>query len=445
MKKIRINNWSGAYAFGYSLVAIGMRTFYKKYEVTGRKNIPKKKPIIFAANHQNAFMDPILISVTLTNPTYYMVRADIFKNKIAASIFESINMMPIYRQRDGVDTLEKNKEVFDRCYDLLQLNRSIIIFPEGNHGKHKKLRPLKKGVFRIAFGAEEKYNNNLDVYVIPVGLNYSNNKNMNATFLLNYGEPILLKEYLNDYSSDPNVSLNKLTKLLSSKMSDLIIDIKDLDHYDLINNSLFYFAKEINEWENNKSHRLINVFKAQKAFIEKAENNLKSNPEHETLIQVEKELSEQLEQHKLRAWLLDSYSLHTGTKLALLFVGAPIFAYGVINSYIPYTIPVWFVNTKVKDLQFHSSLKMALGVFGFLIFWSIQTLLVSALTDHYIWVWYALSLYPTAFLAYKWHVLRIKTAGIFRFKKLIKRNPEKAQEMKDKFKQLKDYFQSLYN
>lgn len=445
MKKLRINNWSGTYAFGYFLVTIGLRTFYKKHEITGRKNIPKKKPIIFAANHQNAFMDPILISVTRPNPTYYMVRADVFKNKTAAAIFESINMMPIYRQRDGVDTLEKNKAVFERCYDLLEQKRPIIIFPEGNHGKHKKLRPLKKGAFRIGFGAEEKYNNDLDLYIVPVGLNYSNNKNMNATFLLNYGEPILLKDYLDDYNSNPNVTLNKLTKLLTTKMSELIIDIKDLDHYDLINNSLTYFRDNINLWENNKSHRLSDIFNAQKSFIEKAENDLKENPKHQQLIELEQEFSEQLEKNKLRAWLLNTDSYHTGRKITLMILGFPFFLYGVINSYIPYTIPLWFVNKKVKDLQFHSSLKMALGVFGFMIFWSIQTLLVSLFTDNYIWGWYALSLYPTAYLAYKWHILRIKTAGIFRFKRFAKNSPEKATVFEDQFKQLKEYFQSLYN
>lgn len=444
MKKLRINNWSGTYAFGYVLVSIGFRTFYKKYKITGKHNLPKGKPIIYAANHQNAFMDPILISVTLSNPTYYMVRADIFKNKIAAAIFESINMMPIYRQRDGVDTLEKNKAVFDRCYDLLSLNRPIIIFPEGNHGEHKRLRPLKKGVFRIGIGAEEKYNNDLDVHIIPVGLNYSNSRNMNATFLLNYGEPIRLKDYLKSYEEEPNVTLNDLTKKLSKEMSKQMIDIKNLDHYDLVNNSLVYFRDEINNWENNSSKDLLDVFNAQKAFINKAENDLNKNPKQDELVQIEKEFSDHLKALNIRSWLLRDEDFKLGKKIALLVLGLPIFIYGAINSYIPYSIPVWFVNKKVKDLQFHSSLKMALGTFGFMIFWSLQTILVSVFTDDYIWAIYAASLFPTAFVAYKWNILRKKVSGIFKFNKLSKSNSEKANKIKKQYNDLKNYFNSLY-
>ena len=44
-------------------------------------------------------------------------------------------MLPIYRQRDGVNTIE-NESTFDECFDVLN-NGCILIFPEGNHNNQK--------------------------------------------------------------------------------------------------------------------------------------------------------------------------------------------------------------------------------------------------------------------------------------------------------------------
>ena len=48
-------------------------------------------------------------------------------------------MLPIYRQRDGVDTIKMNQKTFNKCYDILNQNGNIIIFPEGNHHYKKCL------------------------------------------------------------------------------------------------------------------------------------------------------------------------------------------------------------------------------------------------------------------------------------------------------------------
>ena len=52
-------------------------------------------------------------------------------------------MLPIYRKRDGVDTIEKNQKTFEDCYDILKNNGHLIIFPEGNHNS-KKTKIIKK-------------------------------------------------------------------------------------------------------------------------------------------------------------------------------------------------------------------------------------------------------------------------------------------------------------
>ena len=55
-------NWSLNYKIGYGIVRLGNRTFYKKFEVAGLNKIPENAGVLFAINHQNAFMDPVVLS-----------------------------------------------------------------------------------------------------------------------------------------------------------------------------------------------------------------------------------------------------------------------------------------------------------------------------------------------------------------------------------------------
>lgn len=407
---MRIKNWSILYSLGYVIVSIGERVFYKKVQIVGAENVPKNKPVIFASNHQNAFMDPVLIAVNLTKPTYYLVRADVFKKPLVAKIFDSINMMPVYRERDGVDTKQANLAVFDRCYDILRKNWPIIIFPEGNHGRHKTLRPLKKGFARIAVGAEEKYGKEIDVQIVPVGLNYSDHHNMGSEFLLVFNEPIRTNDYLTEL--DNPFQINALRKKLKESMSDAIIDIQSSEYYNTIHELMFMFEHLL----VNQNASLYAKFKKQKEFIKNAELYFKDHPDN-TIEEETVDFKKSVEEQGLRYWLFKQDRHATLLSLLGLTLFAPVHLYGVINNYIPYRLPVWFVENKVKDPQFQSSMKMALGVLLFFVFWSFQTLIVGLITDGYAW-WYLLSLPLSAWISYHYWVRLLKTKGMMRYNKL---------------------------
>ncbi len=432
---MRIKNWSILYSLGYLIVSVGERTFYKKVQVVGLENVPKDKPVIFASNHQNAFMDPVLIAVQLTKPTYYLVRADVFKKPLVAKIFDSINMMPVYRERDGVDTKQANVEIFNRCYDILKKNRPIIIFPEGNHGKFKTLRPLKKGFARIAAGAEEKHGKEIDVQIVPVGLNYSEHKNMGAEFLIIFQKPIPAGDYLKE--KDNAFQINELKSHLHQSMSDAIIDIQAKGYYHTVHELLAMFEHEIAA-ENSTLHQ---KFLQQKKFIAKAEAYLAASPDGK----LEEEViafRDEVQKSGLRYWLFAKESHPTLLSLIGLVLFAPIHLYGMINSYLPYRIPVWFVENKIKDQQFHSSMKMALGVVFFFLFWLIQTILVVAFTDGYVW-YYLLSLPVTAWISYHYWIRLLKTKGQLRYNRLTKKKDPSFVKLQSEYTKFKQLFQAI--
>jgi len=427
---MRIRDWTGLYTFGYILVNTGARTFYKKHQAVGVENIPKDKPVLFAANHQNAFLDPVVIGIKLKKPLYYMVRADIFKKKAVARLLWSINMMPIFRKRDGGNTVKKNEAVFDKCYGLLKSNKPILIFAEGNQGNQKKLRPLQKGVFRMGLGAEEKYEG-IDVHIVPVGLYYSDTVNMGAKMLINFGKPIKIQDYAEAFKTEDGTTLNNMKDELSSRMSDLMIDIQNTEYYDTIHEIMLDFDEEINRYEGIKRHQLIDEFHCQKGFISKAENWIENNPEDALTLKSNSEsYSNGLKKLGLKSWLFRKEKQSVFIPILLLILGAPLHLYGMINNYLPYKLPVLFVEKKVKDIHFHSSIKMAMGVIFFWLFWGIQMGLVAIFTDHYIWLYYFGSLIISAWFSYYYWITILKTKGKLKYNKLSKAKDAKFLELK---------------
>ena len=98
-----------------------------------------------------------------------------------------------------------------------------------------------------------------------------------------------------------------------------------------------------------------------------------------------------------------------------------------------------FVNKKVKDEHFHSSIKMSLGVILFLIFWSLQAAVVLLAFGGLIGLSYLMSLPILAILNYRWFILYKKTIGLCNAFKLnntsdFKRNASKLKGLFDALK-----------
>lgn len=415
-------SWSIIYKIGFAIVRTGMRTYFKRYEMVNFNNLPKNSGLIFASNHQNAFLDPIVLAAHLKTPVYFLTRADIFKKKLANTVLRKVHMLPIFRQRDGVDTAEKNKESFNQCFDILYKKEHVLIFPEGNHNYKKHLRtPLKKGISRIALGAAEKYNFNMPIYIVPMGLDYSNHFNMNAEMLMDFGEPIDVSDYYQDYQNNPSETINTLTKEIANRLRALVLDIKDEENYINIYNVLHKFPiqpknKSIQKKVSFQKKVLQNINSLKSSNIDKFNQLIKNI---ETLFKLTK-------QHNIRPYLFSKKEqskmskkiIGTSIILILLF---PFHAFGLISNYLPYKTPIWFINSKVKDIHFHSSLKLAMGVVCFGMYWGLLLIMVFVFFGWKIGLFYFISLPFIAFLNWKYWLSLIKTNARIRFKQLDKK------------------------
>lgn len=351
---------------------IGMLTlFYREFKIKGKEKIPKNHPLILTPNHQNAFMDALVMIKVFGawRQISYLVRASIFGTKLGDFFFYRFNMMPVYREVDGKENLGKNEEIFENCIYILENKRILLLFPEGTHHIKKQKLPLKKGFTRIALSAEERNNFNLDIVIIPVGVYYNRLSDYGGRVLINIGDPIYLKDYKEIYKENPNKVHNLIKSKLDPLLSDLMIDIKNSHFYECIN-----FCREIDL--NEKGIKKIEPdFIHSKSLIQKLDLLISTNEDRAIEL---KSLTERykavLKKNDFRD-ILFSKSYQEPTILEKLFflLLTPIGFYGWINNYLPFTIPRNIANTKIKDEGFRSSIKLAAAMFLFPVFHLIQT------------------------------------------------------------------------
>tara|TARA_R110000868_G_scaffold2277_9_gene17047 strand:+ start:4462 stop:5247 length:786 start_codon:yes stop_codon:yes gene_type:complete len=138
-------------------------------------------------------------------------------------------MIPVYRIRDGKDSLKGNVAIFERCSDLLQKGEAILVFPEGNHSLKRRVRPLSKGFTRILFLALKK-TPSLDVGIIPIGVNYANAAKFPDKAALFYGKEIRVQDFFD--KEDISGSASRLKEEVSSQLKKLTTHIEQEARYD---------------------------------------------------------------------------------------------------------------------------------------------------------------------------------------------------------------------
>lgn len=153
-----------------ALVRFALWCYFKHIVVTGFSKENHDKSVMYLGNHQNALLDALLIAITTRRKTTFLTRSDVFKNPLIGHLLRYIGMLPIYRFRDGVDTLSKNTPIFNRCGEVLHNHEAILIFPEGNHDLKRRVRPLKKGF--VSLLSHRWSIDKQPVYLSPIGVNY---------------------------------------------------------------------------------------------------------------------------------------------------------------------------------------------------------------------------------------------------------------------------------
>jgi len=362
-KKKKIQDFDFIYAL--AKVYVGrcfFRHYYQRIYVEGLQNIPKDKRVILAPNHQNALMDALAVLMTQKGQPVFLARADIFKNRRVAWILEGLNILPIYRMRDGRDELGKNNEIFEKAIDVLRDKVTLCLMPEGMQSFKRALLPLVKGMFRIAFSAQEEFEPN-EVVIVPVGIEYDDYIRSGGNLGLRFGKPISIADYMSIYRENQAVAINCLRQDISDGISALIQNIQSKTYYEDFYSLSLMAQDAVCTKEKNKS-RLFSLLESRRKISMTLDAEEQKNP-----VTVQQLCSKHTDyQKKLTALRLKDYvfghpqkTVWTLTKGLLLLLTFPLFVAGWVANFIPSFFPSLIANRLIND-HFKSSFNIVLRV-----------------------------------------------------------------------------------
>lgn len=210
------------------LVRITSRFAFSRVEVRGMDRVPWEKPCIVSPNHQNAFLDALLVGAFAPVELTYLSRASVFGTRLDWFL-EAFRMVPIYRRRDGFGNLSRNKQIFAAQREKLRRGESMVMFSETEHAHTYHLRPLSRGSSRFAL--ETQADIDREVQLVPVGINYYHLRRPGFKVSVVVGEPLPVREYMDRYRAHEARGINALREDLTDAMKECLLVPEKTDDY----------------------------------------------------------------------------------------------------------------------------------------------------------------------------------------------------------------------
>ena len=90
---------------------------------------------------------------------------------------------------------------------------------------------MVKGIFRVAFSAQQKLGTSKSVKIVPVGIDMGSLFKFGHHIIINVGNPINVVEYLSDYKENPVIATNKIRDDLKKNLEGLVLHLGTEKYY----------------------------------------------------------------------------------------------------------------------------------------------------------------------------------------------------------------------
>lgn len=415
-----IQDYDWLYSFLRHYVDLVLKLSYRTIRYVGKDRIPKDGAIIYAPNHTNALMDAMVVLAMDSKAKVFVARADIFKNPKIAKILHFLKIMPIMRMRDGRDEVRKNNETIERAVGVLRDKVPFCIFPEGTHQAKYSSLPLAKGIFRIAFQAQELMPD-MPLYIVPIGIRYGNFFRFRSTVRVAAGVPINVAEFRNDCEGlNEQEQMNAMKTLLEERLQDAIFYIPNDENYD----SIYEICAAVVKSRVKRAGRDMDgrVLRGLEAHFATNKSTLK------LINRIREEKPE--EAQRLLTLGHEASTLRRDRKISLSSVSVknPVLSRLLMTLFmvvtLPYnlvalilTLPIKglcaFLFTKMKDYAFRNSVRYVVN----LVLWPILMIIYSAVAYAvFPWEWalpITLLLLPAPIIAHEaWRLARLMKSDI---------------------------------
>jgi 1-acyl-sn-glycerol-3-phosphate acyltransferase len=219
------------------------RVFFRQVEVVGLENVPRTGPVLFAGNHPNSLIDPLLIITTCGRKVHFAAKDTLFRGRLMRAVLRGLGAVPLARKaeqdgkpttaaaalaaptaRDPGERARVNDAAFEHMFRVLEDGGTIGIFPEGLSHDASHLATLKTGAARLALGAAARAG--APISIVPCGLTFIHPKRFRSRVLVQYGPAVVVAG-----APDPAAPeiVRALTDEIAAALRRLTINAPDWD------------------------------------------------------------------------------------------------------------------------------------------------------------------------------------------------------------------------
>jgi len=208
-----------------AILRVVVRLFFRRIQIAGEENIPSREGVIFAMNHPNGLVDPLLLLCFAPRPVSFLAKAPLFRYPLISIFVKGLDSIPVYRKTDNV--AGTNEETFTRARDVLARGGTIAIFPEGTTHSDPKLKELRTGTARIALGAAAS-----ELAIVPTGIYYTEKQTFRSSVLIVFGPPIAVRA--GAVGEPPREDVEQLTAQIQSGLDAVTLQADSHAVLDLV-------------------------------------------------------------------------------------------------------------------------------------------------------------------------------------------------------------------
>ncbi len=336
------------------LLRITIRVFFRHIHASNVANVPLDKPVIIAANHPGTFLDPILIACVIGKPIHFLVRGDVFKNKVVRFVFERFNMIPVYRKDEGYENVEKNLDTNAKVSEILKQNGIVVIFCEGYSSTFRRLRTILKGTARISM--QTAMDNNIDVQIVPTGITYTHKTSFRKSMMIEFSKPIAVKDFVAEYTQHPQKGYVSITAEIEKRLQKNLVVVNHVECDAVAETSLNYLRNTESISPLPIMVRNTNKLAAERNLCESINRVFEADKHsYDTYAGMVEAYELELANDKCDDLGVVS-GLPTLFETMLLVLGFPFFVLGFLFWGVPYLIAKKIADHKVTRIEYHDAL-----------------------------------------------------------------------------------------
>lgn len=352
-------------------------------------------------------------------PAKFLAKSTLFQFPIKGFL-EFAGCLPLTRVEDAKNLSkearsQQNRATFRLAIQAIKEGWPLAIFPEGTSIVAPGLvLPLKAGVAKLGFAAEEAHDFSLGLQAIPVGLEYGSRTKVASGLTIHYGKPLLFSDYRDLHGQDRDAAVAKFMEDFTQELIRNFPHFRDERTQDLgrklvalgLCKSRFEAAQLFLKKENDTA--FWNGLKARlRAFEEATKDNRIPVPAW----------GHRLRWKEIGAWRRRARGL-------FMLICAPLAALDLVNN----SFPEFCLSTLVEYVAVDETEKMSirliaapilLGLIFGLQFWAGKYFLVTAECTHPFLAYCAYTLFSCViwYVAVHWRrqFKRLSSLFLFRF------------------------------